>query len=150
VSEALKPRRGLFRFRLRTLLILVAVCGGWLGWEGRWIRQRHEFLQLHPPAGRGLPYLHGSADDRRLVAESLTFPFRQAVSIYARAVLWLFREPEVRDLPLTFAYLDTPLLSSPERLQLADPEIQTAQRLFPEAALTVTLISKAPPRHPFG
>ena len=37
------PYRRWFRFSLRTMFVLVAVFGCWLGYEMNWIRQRHAF-----------------------------------------------------------------------------------------------------------
>ncbi len=43
------PRRRWFAFSLRTLFVVVAVFGCWLGWQLNWIRQRHEFVaSLNP------------------------------------------------------------------------------------------------------
>jgi hypothetical protein len=45
-----KPNRRWFRFRLRTLFVLVSIASvplGWVAYQLNWIRQRHRFLQRH-------------------------------------------------------------------------------------------------------
>ncbi len=32
------------RFRLRSLLVLMAIAAAWVAWNTRWIRQRHDFI----------------------------------------------------------------------------------------------------------
>jgi hypothetical protein len=50
-----------FRFSLRTMFVLVTVFCVWLGYSGKWVKQRREFIKAHPncrapiPAGKVLP-----------------------------------------------------------------------------------------------
>ena len=41
------PRRRWFRFSLRTFFVLLTIFCVWLGVQVKWIRDRHEALQLH-------------------------------------------------------------------------------------------------------
>jgi len=38
------PKRRWFRWSLRTMFVVVTVCG-WIGYQLNWIRQRHEFIE---------------------------------------------------------------------------------------------------------
>jgi len=65
MDENRKRRR--FRFKLRTLFVIVTLFAVWLGWSFNWIRQRREFLR------------DGDA-------------FRVGESVRAPALLWIFGE----------------------------------------------------------
>jgi hypothetical protein len=44
MQEKPKPRRRLFRFSLRTMLVVVTLVCVYLGWALNWKRERHQFL----------------------------------------------------------------------------------------------------------
>lgn len=116
-----------FRFSLRTLLLVVTLIGGFLGYHLHWIRQRQVFLardgvQVHTiPAGQQVFY---------------TNPFQPGVLVprdpnagRAPGFLWLFGERGVSDLSVS-VIIDDPFEEPPP--DLYEP-YKLAQKLFPEA-----------------
>ncbi|HEY1784189.1 MAG TPA: hypothetical protein VGG30_01525 [Pirellulales bacterium] len=79
-----KPRRRWFAFRLRTLLILVAITAPVLAWAGyslKWIEHRHAFMHksvVGDYEGRGAP---------RRTPPGLLWIFGE------RAVVWIYCHP---------------------------------------------------------
>jgi hypothetical protein len=51
-ADPAKPRRGLFQFRLRTLLIVVmallAIPMAYVGWQAKIVRERKAWSEAHP------------------------------------------------------------------------------------------------------
>ena len=46
IQNMTTPNRRWFRFSLRTLFVLIAIFGCWLGWQAHIVRERRELLQL--------------------------------------------------------------------------------------------------------
>ncbi len=117
------PKRRWFRFSLRTLLVITALFGVWLGYNVNWMRQRREFIVRHNAI------FQAYGEDWRAGELHTDFLRRQ----YPRAVrapwpLWLFGEPGV--VRVNVAQVG----EEPGAVYSDDYEaFQDAKRLFPEA-----------------
>lgn len=119
MSESPAPKRPWFRFRLRTLFVVVTVLACWLGYELNWIRQRHELLAR--------PDVFHLRDSPSFGVNLLVQP--SVKTQRAPGLLWMLGESGVRSLDLPIAA---------ERFHASDcPECQEkvdhAKSLFPEA-----------------
>jgi hypothetical protein len=108
-----KPRRR-FRFGLRTLLIVVTLCGCWLGWQTHRIRQRRELWGMWESAS--------------------TRP-----TMYARLVAVRTLAPTTKQLPWWRKALGDRLYEGPLILLNTTPavEIERLAGAFPEAGIEV-------------
>ena len=107
------PKRRWFRFRLRTLFVVVTVLSCWLGYQISWIRQRHVFLASE----------HGTAN-------SLGVPAGNGGKQIAPWPLWAFGESGAMGV---FIVAKSP---SVDALTKYDQDrISEARRLFPEASI---------------
>jgi hypothetical protein len=128
------PYRRWFRFRLRALMLIIAVVSCALAWIAsnlNWIQQRHEFLaayQQKPPTRSELLALRARGLQRRPRSQQARFKFsgtiRPSGHTYHRLVLNLFGEPEYADLRLAFPLKD-----------LGNDTIERAGQLYPEATI---------------
>ncbi len=101
------PNRRWFRFRLRTLFVVVTAGGCWLGYELDWIRQRRAVLARH---------------------NSESVPLKGPKGFRAPGLLWLFGEQPRAVVPIHFSANSQRPLTDEER-----NELQRIARLFPEA-----------------
>ena len=144
---AKKRRR--FRFRLRTLLLTIALMGGGLAWIAsnlNWIRERRSFLadyQKKPPAPSQFG-THGSSWDLRRRSsrqQNARFKFSGTISpqaaghTYRGFVLWMFGEGEHTELHLIFP-----------TNRLGNDTIERTGELFPEATVTWSTGANRGPR----
>ena len=121
VAANLTNRRRWVRVALRAAIALFAALGIWIGWQTRWIRERHELL----------------SKQQSLVEEAAKGRFGEPVSqgrstrgqrdwTAEQAALWLLGERRFDEVRLVLFTDDS---QSPDR------EVDRAERLFPETAV---------------
>lgn len=120
-----------WRFSLRTLFLLVLLSAIWMGQQARWIRQRHDLQEKHRTLAASLEERkHGASFWLELQQVCGTNRAMPPSRVSAPGLLWLFGEAPVERLHLHFT-----VTSAEQKLPFDDPEIDLAQRLFPEAVV---------------
>ena len=109
IEHATAPQRRRLRFSLRALFLAVTIVGGWLGYHLNWIRERHAFLSQPHVTTTLIP-----AHRAPLALSMMGEPGKTTVVVQCD---W-----------------ESSKLSSYEEAQVA-----LARRLFPEAAVKVSM-----------
>jgi hypothetical protein len=136
MSEAAKRRW--FQFRLRTLLVTVALVGcamAWIASNLNWVRERRSFLaayQAKPPTPSRIIVRGGFRPPQ---PKATTSP-RLDGHAYRGVVLWMFGEPEHAWLRFNYPTV-APGGDVIERTQVV---IDRGGELFPEATITWWMI----------
>jgi len=122
--------RRFLQFRLMTLFIVMTVFGLWLGWETKWIRDRHRMLENHEAV-----ILEDQLEDQ--IDFAARWASRGMTPATAPGGMWLIGERGVTELRVYINPCD------PKRSPEAHEVSQRARRLFPEAELSFTCVIAA-------
>jgi hypothetical protein len=135
------------RFALRTLFILIAIVGAFCAYHVSWIKKRHELLAEYSALGDDSSiYVRGT------IAAAQVLPRQTLVS--KRNLLWLFGEQYyhivkiIRECKSVSPDIDR--YSEQEKQlndylqRIADQEIATAEKYFPESQIVLEVRSLPP------